>query len=244
MVNIHIHQFQPAAATVDAGALEQFQKQWSTYQKLVDFDVLSHRAVGDRLGLALADESPFGFLDIACGDASLPRRILPSTAALHYHGIDLSEPAIELAAANLRDLPFRVDLDHRDFVEAMSLRPQPADVGWCSLSIHHLDTANKRQLLSAIREATQRFLMIYEPARSEDEDREGYLDRFTATNKPAWTMLTPDEWAQIEHHVRTSDLPETASVWLDLGREAGFARATEVFVDPTNLYRLFRYDIA
>jgi hypothetical protein len=244
LVNIHIHQFKPGGATVDAGAMDQFQKQWRTYQKLVDNDLLAHRAVGVQLAAALSGQPQFEFLDIACGDASLPKRVLQSAATRHYHGIDLSEPAIELAAANLRDMPFRVDLDHRDFVEAMSGRPHPADVAWCGLSIHHLDTDNKRRLLSAIRKATRRFLMIYEPARTESEDREGYLDRFVDTNKPAWTMLTADEFAQIEHHVRTSDLPETAAVWLDLGRQAGFARATEVFVDPTNLYRLFRYDVA
>jgi hypothetical protein len=149
-----------------------------------------------------------------------------------------------LAAANLAGARFRVDLDHRDFVEAMSRRPEPADVAWCGLSVHHLDTLHKRRFLAALRKATRRFLMIYEPARADGEDRNAYLDRFAATNKPAWTMLTPDEWAQIEHHVRTSDLPETGPVWLELGREAGFAHASEVFVDPTNLYRVFRYDVA
>ena len=40
MVNIHIHQFRPGGAVVDAAALEQFQQQWATYQKLVDADEL------------------------------------------------------------------------------------------------------------------------------------------------------------------------------------------------------------
>jgi hypothetical protein len=244
MVNVHINQFQPGGATADAGAMEQFQKQWDSYQKLVDYDLLSHRAVGDLLGVALAREAPFDFLDIACGDAGMPKRILPRTAVRHYHGVDLSEPALELAAANLKGLRFRVDLDHRDFVEAMARRPEAADIAWCGLSIHHLDTVHKRRLLAALRKATRRFLMIYEPARADGEDRNAYLDRFVATNKPAWTMLTPEEWGQIEHHVRTSDLPETGPVWLELGREAGFAHAQQVFVDPTNLYRVFRYDVA
>ena len=40
-----------------------------------------------------------------------------------------------------------------------------------------------------------------------------------------------------------SDLPETSAVWLDLGRQAGFSKARELFVDPTNFYRLYRYDV-
>ena len=83
---------------------------------------------------------------------------------------------------------------------------------------------------------------IYEPTRLDHEDRGSYLDRFARINRPLWTMLTPDEWNQIEHHVRTADLPETSAVWLDLGREAGFSRADQVFVDPTDFYRLYHYD--
>ena len=117
LVNVHIHQFRGGSAVVDAAALEQFQQQWATYQKLVDSDAVSHQAVGDRLGAALKDgfQRPFPILEIACGDASLMRRVLPGTAAGHYHGIDLAEPALELAAKNLADVSFAVDLDHRDF---------------------------------------------------------------------------------------------------------------------------------
>jgi len=39
MVNILIHQFEPGGAVVDAAALEQFQRQWATYQKLVDSEL-------------------------------------------------------------------------------------------------------------------------------------------------------------------------------------------------------------
>ena len=149
LVNIRIHQFRDGGAVVDAAALEQFQQQWATYQKLVDSDCLSHKAVGDRLGAALTHgfARPFQILDIACGDASLMRRVLPGTAVRHYHGIDLAEPALDLAAKNLAGVPFVVDLDHRDFVEAMNGRQEPADVAWCSLSIHHLPTEEKRKLL-------------------------------------------------------------------------------------------------
>ena len=121
MINLHIHQFQPGGAVVDAAALAQFQEQWETYRKLVESDCLAHREVGAILRETLNDvfASPFSFLDIACGDASLMKAALPGTPVRHYHGIDLSQPALELAAANLAGLPFEVDLDHRDFVEAM-----------------------------------------------------------------------------------------------------------------------------
>ena len=128
MVNVHIHQFRPGGSVVDAAALAQFQEQWSTYRKLVESRCLAHREVGTILQDTLNDlfKSPFSFLDIACGDASLMKTALQGTQVRHYHGIDLSQAALELAAANLAELPCKVDLDHRDFVEAMMRRPEHA----------------------------------------------------------------------------------------------------------------------
>ena len=188
MVNVHIHQF-AGSAPVDAHAMEQFQKQWTSYQKLVDNDYLSHREIGERLGAALIGSfaRPFALLDIACGDASLMKRVLPGTKAMHYHGIDLAEPALELAAKNLAGMPFAIDLDQRDFVAALDDRlPEPTDVSWCSLSIHHLETPGKLELLKAIRRATKSFVMIYEPTLRDGEDRPAFLDRFAKVNRALW----------------------------------------------------------
>ena len=55
MVNVHIHQFRPGGAVVDAAALAQFQEQWGTYRKLVESGVLAHREVGGILRATLND---------------------------------------------------------------------------------------------------------------------------------------------------------------------------------------------
>jgi 2-polyprenyl-3-methyl-5-hydroxy-6-metoxy-1,4-benzoquinol methylase len=246
LVNVHIHQFQPGGAVVDAPALEQFQQQWATYRKLIDGDCLSQRQVGALLHdtLNARFKSGFSFLDIACGDATMMKTALRGTRVRHYHGIDLSEPALELAAANLADLPMQVDLDHRDFVEAMMQRGEHADVAWCSLSIHHLSTHDKLGLMRAIRNATggRGMFMLYEPTRRPGEDRTAFMERFLRVCKPAWSVLTSAEWDQIYHHVTTCDFPETSDVWLELGREAGFSEARKVFVDPIDFFGLYRYE--
>ncbi len=246
MVNVHIHQFQPGGAVMDAAALWQFQQQWATYRKLVEGDCVSHREVGGILQATLneAFTAGFNFLDIACGDASVMKAALHGTKVRHYHGIDLSEPALELAAANLAGMPFAVDLDHRDFVDAMMRRPEHADAAWCSLSIHHLATDDKLRLMKAIRGAVgaRGIFMLYEPTRRADEDRNAFMTRFRRTNEILWNVLTPPEWTQIWHHVSTCDFPETAAVWCELGRKAGFSNAQQVFVDPTDFFRLFRFD--
>ena len=242
-MNIHIHHFHSKGAVADQAALEQFQKQWATYQKLVDTDALAHKEVGGILHGALkAIPKPFAFVDIACGDAGQMRKALTGTKVSHYHGIDLSEPALELAAKNLAGVPFEIELDHRDFVTALTRRPEPADAAWCGLSIHHLSTDGKLGLLEAIRGSTSGSLMIYEPTLADGEARDGYLERFRRVNRPAWTFLSDDEWAQIDHHVTTCDYPETSVTWCALGREAGFSGAREIFCDPTGFYRIYRYE--
>jgi hypothetical protein len=49
LVNVHIHQFTPRGAVVDAAALKQFQEQWATYRKLIASNYLSHAEVGSIL---------------------------------------------------------------------------------------------------------------------------------------------------------------------------------------------------
>jgi Methyltransferase domain len=243
LINVHIRDFHADSSVDDEAALEQFQKQWTTYQKLVDSDALSHREVGAILHGALETMAQtFAFLDIACGDAGQMKRALGSTKVNHYHGIDLSEPALKLAAKNLAGVPFAVELDHRDFVEALERRAEPADAAWCGLSIHHLSTEGKGQLLESIHGSTSKMLMIYEPTLADGEDREAYLARFRRVNRPAWPFLTDEEWQQIDHHVTTCDFPESASTWLDLGRAAGFSKASVAFRDPTGFYNVYRYD--
>jgi len=243
--HVHIHQFSPGGAVVDAAALNQFQQQWATYGKLVSENSLSHREVTGMLHAILTDAftAPFNFLDIACGDARIMPEALRDVPVRHYHGIDLSQPALELAAANLDELPCEVDLDHRDFFEALTRRSEHADAAWCSLSIHHLETDNKLDVLKATRDALGAggVFLLYEPTRNDDEDRSGYLERFQQTNHPLWDYLSEPEWGQIWDHVSTCDFPESAADWLEIGRAAGFGSGRRIFTDPTDLYHLFRF---
>ena len=240
---VNIHHFAPGGAVVDEAALDQFQKQWATYQKLVDNNSLASKQSGAILHAALAAlKEPFAFVDIACGDAGQMKRALAGTKIRHYHGIDLSAPALELAAKNLENEPFEVELDQIDFVEALTKRAEPANAAWCGLSIHHLSTEGKLRLFEAIHRSTKDFLMIYEPTLADGEHRDGYLARFRHVNRPVWNFLSNEEWAQIDHHVTTCDFPESASTWLELGQQAGFAKVQQLFLDPTGFYGIYRYD--
>ena len=242
MVNIHRHEL--AAAASDEQALELFRRQWAIYQKLVDHNYVNHAEVYRILHRVLADEveGRFRLLDLACGDAAAMVGALKGTRVAHYHGVDLAGPALELARRNLDALGCEVELEQRDFIEAMRDRPEPADVVWIGLSLHHLPTSDKRTLMREIRGvvgARGRFL-IYEPTSPDGEDRDHYLARYEQ-RKQAWAALAPAEWEALMTHIRTCDLPETVSSWIALAHDAGFTAVAELFKAPTDLFRMFCY---
>jgi SAM-dependent methyltransferase len=95
-----------AGDTFDKPAAILFQQQWQLYRKFVDNNYFYHREVYGQLHRVLVEEAvqPFRFLDIACGDARASVDALRGTPVAHYHGIDLSQAALELASKALEPL--------------------------------------------------------------------------------------------------------------------------------------------
>src|SRR5215467_10728412 len=241
MVNI----LRPASPVMDEQAMEAFRHQWQIYSKVVDNDYLSHHEVMAVLHRELVTDvnQPFRFLDLACGDARLTVAALQGSSVIHYHGIDLSAPALAMARQTVKSLACPVELEEQDFVTAMRDRPEPADVAWIGLALHHLQTPDKGVLMREVRATvgdSGRFL-IYEPVCHEGESRPAYLDRFEQINRSGWAELTLDEWAAMLAHVRAADIPEPAFVWAQLGRDAGFSDVCALFTDPTGFYTVFRF---
>lgn len=54
-----------------------------------------------------------------------------------------------------------------------------------------------------------------------------------------WKAPTIEEYEAMRAHVRGKDFPETTSQWYSLGREAGCGRVWELFVAPTDLFRIY-----
>jgi len=243
MVNVLQHE--PAAPVRDDKAVELFRHQWQLYRKFLDHDYLSNAGAYATLRRFLTQEiaRPFRFLDLACGDASGIVKVLQGSAITHYRGVDLAQPALELAKGNLAALACGVTLEQADFVEVMHAPDAAADIVWISLSLHHLSTADKRALIRDARETLQAdgAFLIYEPTRDDGEDRPTYLDRFEDIGKRDWTALSGDDFKEAMNHVRNCDLPETASEWVALGREAGFSRIAELYRSPDDLFRVFAY---
>jgi SAM-dependent methyltransferase len=223
-----------------------FQEQWQLYRKFVDNNYFYHREVYGQLHRILIEDAvqPFRFLDIACGDARTTVEALKGTRIAHYHGIDLSRVALELASKALETLACPVTLEHRDFVTALRDRTEPVDVAWIGLSLHHLLAPGKLTTMRDIREIVGEcgLFLIYEIASPDGEDRDAWLRRWDRQNRPLWTALTSEEYDTLGAHVRANDFPETTSRWHSLGYEAGFRKVRELFVSPTDLFRMYCFE--
>jgi hypothetical protein len=132
---------------------------------------------------------PFRFLDIACRDASATVNALKGTRIAHYHGIDPSQAALDLARTALETLTCPVILKRRDFVEALHGRSEPADVARFGYSLHHLLAPAKLTLMCAIRNVAgdRGLLLICEPASPDGEDSSTWLRRYEQENRRLWT---------------------------------------------------------
>lgn len=239
-----IRELDSTEAALDPQALEIFQAQWGVYQRLIENDYLSHRAIAGILHDLLTTEfhAPFSVLDLACGDAYRMLEILGGANVARYTGVDLSRPALEIAVERFRDAPFRHEFWHSDLVAA-ARGPAPAsDVVWCGLCLHHLHHGDKLDALRAIRAKTNRSCLIYEPTRADGESRDAFMARFLDF-RSNWPKLSALDWREISTHVTTCDFPEEASSWLDLGLSAGFSKATRLFVSAPHFSDLFRFDV-
>lgn len=242
MVRIHHH---ASSLVEDPEAMEEFQRNWQTYRKAVHNNYISHREAYAALHRVLRDafRGPFRFLDLACGDAAASVGALLDTPIAHYHGIDLSQPALALAQKALDALPCEAELEERDFIEAMRGRPEPADVVWIGLSMHHLLAPGKRELFGEVRNVVgdRGMFLIYEPVLLEDETRESFLQRFETVLHASWTAFTPAEKEEVLAHVRAADFPETKEAWRSMAAEQGFSRMRELFADPHHLFAVLGF---
>jgi SAM-dependent methyltransferase len=211
---------------------------------MVDNNYLFHREAYACLRKIVTREParPIRFLDIACGDASATVDALVGTCLTQYCGIDLSGEALALAAQNLAALGCPVTLERGDFQDVLVRWQEPVDVAWVGLSLHHLDPSGKLAVMREIRRIVGAggLFLAYENASPNGEDRAGWLRRWDS-QEAHWIAYSGHEWQTITTHVHTCDFPETCAGWHSLGRDAGFQEVREIFVAPTNLFRMYLF---
>jgi SAM-dependent methyltransferase len=220
-----------------------FLRGWQTYRKVLDNNYMFHREVYDCLRQVIRAHAPtpYSFLDIACGDSSASARALKGTPIGHYFGIDISGPALAIARQELSMFTCPVTLIQSDFVDALSNWTKPIDVAWIGQSLHHLETPAKKEFVRHVRRILSGggVFVIWEPTLFDGENQEGWISRFESGSKPLWSNLIEEDWEAMVSHIRASDHAETSSMWTQLGLDAGFKNADEIYIAPTQLARVY-----
>jgi SAM-dependent methyltransferase len=217
---------------------------WQIYRKVLDLDYMGHSEVYGALREGLSSAAPgFAFLDIACGDAAVSARALAGSGVGSYAGIDISRPALDIAARELAGLDCPVRLIEQDLRGALAEWQDPVDVAWLGQSLHHFQPAEKRAVLRSLRQvlAPGGVFMLWEPTLLPGESRHGWLARL-ADRRGHWPEITDAEWKVMYDHCSASDFPEADADWLAMAHEAGFHGGRAVFTAPAFINRVYRFD--
>ena len=225
-------------------AVHAFFSQWDIYRLCIEHNTLHHREVGEILRRELlARTEPFTFLDLACGDADLTAAALSGTKVSSYTGVDFSSPAIALAAEKTATLHHPRRFHEQDFTHFLSDNNETFDVIYLGLSLHHLETATKREMMQHLRRATAKggSFYLFEPILHGGESREGYVERWAQAMDGPYDPFPPATRTALRDHVRASERPESIEEYLASAQAAGFSHGDILFTDPSNFYALFRF---
>ena len=228
------------------GSNDFFNQQWRLYQKVLSNNYMGHREIYDVLHQFLVSyyKQPFEMLELGCGDASFSAQALLNTPINSYCGIDLSEPALEIARDNMTKLPGEKRFIQSNLLEWVlqlgHTREDNFDAILASFSIHHLNLEQKERLIAQLPHRLKAggvFLLI-DVIRLPQEDREAYIRRYLEDVRQSWSLLTPQEFLEVEEHISSSDFPETQETLYSLAQKHGFSRVDCLYSDPLNTAQL------
>lgn len=227
---------------------EFFNEQWKLYQKVLSNNYMGHREIYGILHEFLVSyyyKKPFKMLDLGCGDASFAVHALLNTTINFYCGIDLSEPALEIARDNMAKLKSEKLFIQGELLELILQLRQNQDNSFdailASFALHHLTIEQKECLIGQLPhllKADGVFLLI-DIVRPSEETREAYIRRYLENVRQDWSLLTPQEFLRVEEHISCSDFPETQETLYSLAEKHGFSRVDCLYRDPLDTTQFF-----
>jgi hypothetical protein len=220
-----------------------FAEQLAIYRRVVEADYMSHRALFGILHDALKRRTEsFSFLDLACGDASCSVGALTGTRVSNYTAVDLSEPALQLAATNARLLACGTQTVLGDFQDYLNPPPRTWNVIFIGFSYHHLITAAKLVFARRLRDALSAGgeWIFFEPILFGGRTRADYLKRWKISLEEDWKEFNAEEKSMIWEHVSNHDFPESRESFAEIALQAGFRAFEHLYTDPFRFYGAFR----
>ncbi len=222
-----------------------FDQEWELYKRVVNLNYMAHKEILEILRKFFRSDPPpiISVLELGCGDASLLSSALQGTEFETYYGVDISPHALELADENTRLLSGNKYFIEGDLLEEVGKFRAVFDVIVAGYSFHHLMIKEKGQFFknccSALK--SRGTLIIFDVVCTPEENRHGYIKRFSRICMEKWDQLTGEELLRICEHVKCSDYPETFETYQQLAEENGFKRTEKLFHDKHYLYGVFRF---
>ncbi len=227
-----------------AETVRSFFTNWDIYKLCIEHNTLFHREVGAILRARMsARTTPFTFLDLACGDATLTAAAMRGTPVSRFTGVDFSTPALSLAKENTRELGCPCEFLEADFAGYLRAATGVFDVIYLGLSLHHFERAEKRDLVRQIFRITAPGgeFYLYEPILHGGESRAECLARWKDLMDTRYKGFPQAARDALWEHVSTADRPETVEEYVASAKDAGFSRSDVLFTDPANTYALMRF---
>ncbi|MCP4192843.1 MAG: class I SAM-dependent methyltransferase [Planctomycetaceae bacterium] len=215
--------------------VKQVFEQWSLYDAIIQHNYMRHAELVDRLKQSVNDlPQPFDILDLGCGDSWISEHIFPSEMVHHYHGIDLSEAALNKADSQLAAWRGRTQFTCGDINTFLSeAATESCSIILMSYSLHHLSSEQKRQVLHSAHRVLRQdgHLLWIDLFRQDQEDRDTYLRRLCNHIRTDWTALTPEQNRQAVDHVNASDFPESEGWMQTETKQAGLSLSRCIYQD-------------
>lgn len=203
-----------------------FVDSWNVYQKIITSNYMFHREIHAEIERLLdsVQASPFAFLDLGCGDASMIGPLLQNHGTDSYTGVDLSDTALTQAACNLASLPCPITLKKTDMLSFLQEETRSYDIIFSSYALHHLNTHDKLAFMKAChrRLKSKGSLILIDITRDEHQNLPDFLDTYCKIIEREWRNLSPEEANHVTNHVRANDLPEQIGDLRAMTLTAGF----------------------
>ena len=224
--------------------VREFFSQWDIYRLCIEHNTLHHREVEECLREELGHRrTPFRFLDLASGDATITARALTSAPVASYTAVDFSAPALALAEGNTAALDCPREFLEVEFTNFLRIRDGIFDVIYLGLSLHHLGREEKREAMTHLHRllAPGGVFCMFEPILHGGESRDECLARWHRHMDGPYDAFPAAAREAVWDHVRTFDHPESLDEYFDSARAAGFAGGEVLFQDQGNFYALMRF---
>ena len=228
---------------IESDPITLFRSNWATYQKLLEHNYMfHHELVRASHQLIQSIDRPLSLVDLGCGDASLSQTLFKNNQISHYIACDLSQPALQLAKANLAPWSSQLELNCLDMLEQLGQIPDNSlDLVFSSYAIHHLTDQSKLVLFKEcfrVLKHSGSFVLI-DVMRNDGQNRNDYLNNYLSMVEKDWVAINPIERGRITEHVRANDFPLSPSEYQSLARQAGFQK--ESLLDAHSFHQAWAY---